>query len=68
MFLGNKKETSVVWCGDVGQYLPRGLDTFPQAEVEDEDNQNQTQGQLPARQTQIVDSFTLVEMQYSPST
>lgn len=53
--------------GGPGLYLPWGLDTFPQAEVEDEDHHDQTQGQLPARQAQVIDTSTLMEMQHTPS-
>lgn len=48
--------------GGSGFYLPWRLDTFPQAKVEDEDHHDQTQGQLPARQTQVMDPPTLMEM------
>lgn len=49
-------------------YLPWGLDTFPKAEVEDEDHQDQTQRQVPTRHAQVLDTSALMEMQHTPST
>lgn len=57
----------VVVVERAGQYLPRRLDTFPQAEVEDEDHHHETQGQLPARQAEVIDAPTLMEVQDTPS-
>lgn len=47
--------------------LSWGLDTFPQAEVEDEDHHDETQGQLPARQAQVLDTSALMEVQHTSS-
>lgn len=50
-----------------GLYLSWGLDTFPQAEVKDEDHHDQAQGQLPSRQAQVLDTLTLMKMQHTSS-
>lgn len=43
-------------------HLSWRLDTFPQAEVEDADDHDQTQGQVPAREAQVMDTSTLMKM------
>ena len=53
--------------GGPGLYLPWGFDTFPQAEVEDEEHHHQTHSQLPAGQAKVLDTPTLMEMQHTPS-
>lgn len=48
-------------------YLSRGFDSLPQAEVEDKDDHNKAEAKLPARRTQVIDAFTLMNVQHSPS-
>lgn len=52
--------------GGAGRYLAWGLDTLPQAEVQDEDHHNQAQAQLPARQAQVLNALTFMKMQHTP--
>lgn len=48
-------------------YLAGRLDTFPQAEVQDEDYHDQAQNQLPARPAQVLDTTTFMKIQHTPS-
>lgn len=58
----SRKQQWMLLFSGPGLYLSWGLDTFPKAEVEDKDHRDQTQGQVPARRAQVVDTPTLVEM------
>lgn len=51
-------------CPQKIKNLSRGLDSLPQAEVQDEDNQNKAEGELPARKTQVIDASTLMNVQH----
>lgn len=60
------KQPMVLSVSDPGLYLSWRLDTFPQAEVEDADDHDQTQGQVPAREAQVMDTSTLMKMKHPP--
>lgn len=65
------ERTNSIFCTAIIIYeflhLSRGFDSLPQAEVEDEDNQNKADGELPARKTQVIDTFTLMNVQHPSS-
>lgn len=48
-------------------HLSWGLDTFPKAEEQNEYHHNQTQTQVPAGQAQVMNTPTLMEMEYTAS-
>lgn len=52
----------VLSVSNPGPHLSWRLDAFPQAEIEDADDHDQTQGQVPARKAQVMDTFTLMKM------
>lgn len=56
------KQPVVLSFNDPGPHLSWRFDTFPQAEVEDADDHDQTQGQVPARGAQVMDTSTLMKM------
>lgn len=60
------KQPMVLSVSDPGPHLSWRLDTLPQAEVEDADDHDQAQGQVPAREAQVMDTSTLMKMQHTP--
>lgn len=60
------KQPVVLSVSDPGPHLSWRLDTLPQAEVEDANNHDQAQGQVPAREAQVMDTSTLMKMQHTP--
>lgn len=45
-------------------YLPRRLDSLPDAEVDDGEDEEQAEGQLPADRTQLVEAWREVDLQH----
>lgn len=46
-------------------HLPGRLHPLPQAEVEQDDDQHQAGGELPAGRAQVIDALALVEVQHA---
>lgn len=44
------------WEDNLHSYFACGLDPFPDAEVTDDPSQQETQSQLPAETTQVLDA------------
>lgn len=48
-------------------YLSRRLDSFPDAEVDDGEDEEQAEGQLPADRAQLVQTWGEVDLQHLPT-
>lgn len=48
-------------------YLSRRLDSLPDAEVDDGEDEEQAKGQLPADRTQLVQTWREVDLQHLPT-
>lgn len=49
-------------------HLPGRLHPLPKAEVEQDDDQHQAGGELPAGRAQVIDALALVEVQHAAPT
>lgn len=46
-------------------HLARGLDSLPQTEVKDDDDDSETGSELPARQAEVIDPRTVLKVQHT---